>query len=71
MIVYLFGVGIVLFLSFLYDRIKKWRERTLLCLFAFLILFIIMGFRYGVGQDYFFTYVPMYLKIYNGIDTGV
>lgn len=71
MIVYLGSVGIVLFLSFLYDKANKGRERTLLYLWAFLILFVIMGFRYGVGQDYFFTYVPMYLKIYNGIDTGV
>nr|WP_237565656.1 EpsG family protein [Bifidobacterium breve] len=47
------------------DKLNK-RARILPFVITFLILFTISGFRYGVGTDYFFTYVPTYKQIYNG-----
>lgn len=35
------------------------------CVFIFLT-----GFRYGVGQDYFYTYVPYFTKVYYGGGQG-
>lgn len=41
----------------------------------FIIVFLFMGLRYGVGQDYFFTYVPVFNSILhtgtaNGVEPG-
>ena len=41
----------------------------------FFILFLVMGLRYGIGQDYFFTYKPVFETIlrngnYNNIEFG-
>jgi len=33
---------------------------------AIIPLMLIAGFRYGVGQDYFYTYVPIFQKVLNG-----
>lgn len=33
---------------------------------AIIPLILIAGFRYGVGQDYFYTYVPIFQKVLNG-----
>ncbi|WP_226817766.1 EpsG family protein [Bifidobacterium longum] len=47
------------------DKMSK-KARVLPFVITFLILFTVSGFRYGVGTDYFFTYVPTYKQIYNG-----
>ncbi|WP_242668095.1 EpsG family protein [Bifidobacterium longum] len=47
------------------DKLSK-KARVLPFVITFLILFTVSGFRYGVGTDYFFTYVPTYKQIYNG-----
>ena len=33
------------------------------CFFAFLVVFLVAALRYGVGTDYFFTYVPGFLAL--------
>ena len=33
---------------------------------AIIPLMLIAGFRYGVGQDYFYTYVPIFQEVLNG-----
>lgn len=40
-----------------YGREKKWGILFFLCIFLF------MGLRYGVGQDYFFSYVPIWNEV--------
>lgn len=69
--IYICSIGLVVLLAYIYDKVKINRDKALLYIVMFLILFVVMGFRYGVGQDYFFTYVPLYMNIYNGVDTGI
>lgn len=51
------------------------KKRNFYKFFIFLILFLVMGLRYGVGQDYFYTYQPVFDKIlesdsYKNIEYG-
>lgn len=70
MFVYIMLIVVTLGFATLYDRAsKKGKKQFSSCIFF--VLFVIMGFRYGVGQDYFYTYVPIYENIYAGIDTGI
>lgn len=48
-----------------YKDTKKWQLIGLVSLSALPIL-LISCFRYGVGTDYFYTYVPQFLSIVNG-----
>ena len=65
MFVYITTVFCCILLMYVADKLNK-RARILPFVITFLILFTISGFRYGVGTDYFFTYVPTYKQIYNG-----
>ena len=65
MFVYITTVFCCTLLMCVADKLNK-RARILPFVITFLILFTISGFRYGVGTDYFFTYVPTYKQIYNG-----
>lgn len=48
-----------------YKDIKQWQLIGLVSLSALPVL-LISCFRYGVGTDYFYTYVPQFLSIVNG-----
>lgn len=53
-------------MTFGIKKAKKENKKTMEIAFkvmAFLIPFIIMGLRYDVGQDYFYTYVPVFEKV--------
>ena len=65
MFVYITTVFCCTLLMCVADKLNK-RAKVLPFAIVFLILFTISGFRYGVGTDYFFTYVPTYKQIYNG-----
>lgn len=65
MFIYITSVFCCILLVCFADKLNK-RAEVLLFAIVFLILFTISGFRYGVGTDYFFTYVPTYKQIYNG-----
>lgn len=65
MFVYITSVFCCILLMCVADKLNK-RAKVLPFAIVFLILFTISGFRYGVGTDYFFTYVPTYKQIYNG-----
>ena len=65
MFVYITSVFCCILLMCVADKLNK-RAKVLPFAIVFLILFAISGFRYGVGTDYFFTYVPTYKQIYNG-----
>lgn len=78
MIVYVFMIISTVILSFGIKKYKKEKKKNLEFVFkfmAFLIPFLIMGLRYDVGQDYFFTYVPVFESIklfgnYEGVEWG-
>lgn len=62
MILYsVFALGVT-FVALFGDNVEK-KYKNALMLFAFCILFVFMGVRYGVGQDYFYTYVPVFESI--------
>lgn len=65
MFVYITTVFCCTLLMYVADKMSK-KARVLPFVITFLILFTVSGFRYGVGTDYFFTYVPTYKQIYNG-----
>lgn len=65
MFVYITTVFCCTLLMCVADKLSK-KARVLPFVITFLILFTVSGFRYGVGTDYFFTYVPTYKQIYNG-----
>lgn len=65
MLVYITTVFCCTLLMCVADKLSK-KARVLPFVITFLILFTVSGFRYGVGTDYFFTYVPTYKQIYNG-----
>ena len=65
MFVYITTVFCCTLLMCVADKLSK-KARFLPFVITFLILFTVSGFRYGVGTDYFFTYVPTYKQIYNG-----
>lgn len=65
MFVYITTVFCCTLLMCVADKMSK-KARVLPFVITFLILFTVSGFRYGVGTDYFFTYVPTYKQIYNG-----
>ena len=65
MFIYITSVFCCILLICVADKLNK-RAEVLPFAIVFLILFTISGFRYGVGTDYFFTYVPTYKQIYNG-----
>ena len=65
MFVYITTVVCCTLLMCVADKMSK-KARVLPFVITFLILFTVSGFRYGVGTDYFFTYVPTYKQIYNG-----
>lgn len=62
MVTYIVFLGFIEFISFLCESAKKSQQKYF-SLFLFLFLFLFMGLRYGVGQDYFFTYVPIYEQV--------
>lgn len=65
MFVYITTVFCCTLLMCVADKLSK-KAMVLPFVITFLILFTVSGFRYGVGTDYFFTYVPTYKQIYNG-----
>lgn len=82
MTVYIVGVLFSAILGFLYESYRKVKNRTikiettrnkaivpkfdLFQLIPMIPLALIAGFRYGVGQDYFYTYVPIFNKVLGG-----
>lgn len=62
MVIYLIFFSIIELITFLRESTKKSQQKYL-SLLLFLFLFLFMGLRYGIGQDYFFTYVPIYEQV--------
>lgn len=65
---FLLGLGIM-------KNNENQQKKYICIILAFLILFSVMGFRYGVGQDYFYTYKPVFEYIlqngeYSNIEFG-
>ena len=74
MAVYFVFVGFVLGISILRDTVAS-KYKTALTVFLFFVVFLFMGLRYGIGQDYFFTYVPIFESVANtgqanGVESG-
>lgn len=59
MLFYIFIASICLIFARLKDLLEK-NEKVFVDIILFIILFLVMGLRYDVGQDYFFTYAPLY-----------
>lgn len=57
--------SIVLYTSSSY-RIKKKEYKAPFFLASFFVLFLLAALRYGIGTDYFATYVPLFNGIANG-----
>lgn len=71
MIVYFIISFLSIFFSLLYYFSKKKdKYAKLMLFFSFFILFIFSAIRYGVYNDYLYTYVPEYNKIAQGISTN-
>ena len=78
MVVYIFMIISVVIMSLGIKKYKREGKKSLeyACKFiAFLIPFLIMGLRYDVGTDYFYTYVPVFEKIRSlgsveGVESG-
>ena len=82
MAVYTMGVIISALLGFLYSRYRNFHKKSifiksfsnkiyrinidLVKFIPMIPLAIIAGIRYGVGQDYFYTYVPVFNKVLLG-----
>lgn len=45
---------------------KEVRPQSIFLLFTFIVLFLLPAVRYGIGTDYFATYVPMFNRISSG-----
>lgn len=78
MSVYIFMIISTTLMSIGAVRSKKSGKKSLEFAFKimmFSIPFLVMGFRYGIGQDYFYTYVPVFQRIklsgtYAGVELG-
>lgn len=71
MLVYLILIAICLICGLVIDKVKINNEiekkySKIIFSIPFLLLFLISGIRYGVGQDYFGTYVYTFERILNG-----
>lgn len=62
MFAYIFTLGAVESLS-VFREIANKKGKAFFEFSIFIVLFCLMGFRYGVGQDYFFTYVPIFQEV--------
>ena len=71
MLVYLIMLFVCCACGILFDLKKSKKLGCFLMLMAFFVLFIVSGFRYGVGQDFFDTYVDTFEKIRYGIDVRI
>ncbi|MDD3341523.1 MAG: EpsG family protein [Bacilli bacterium] len=66
MIVYILGTFITIFIATLaVSNTSEKRTKNMLMFLSTLPLTFISGLRYGVGQDYFYTYVPAFNSILN------
>lgn len=78
MIVYIFMILSTVIMTIGIKKARKNKNKSLeiACkIMIFLIPFLIMAFRYGIGVDYFYTYVPVFETIkltgeYNNIEGG-
>lgn len=57
----------VLFVVSITEKNKKYLLSKILLFLSFCISLLPMGLRYGIGTDYFYTYVPYFKWIGNGI----
>lgn len=48
---------------------KKVRPQSIFLFFTFIVLFFLPAVRYGIGTDYFATYVPMFNRISRGTNS--
>ena len=72
MVIYVVFSIICCLLAFLHDKLNNKIDKSFVYCFLFFIVFSFMGLRYGVGQDYFYTYVPSFQKIsIYGYDSNV
>lgn len=69
--VYVLTLSISAIFAYGYDRTRDKRKMFLYFFLAMLIPTTLMAFRYGVGQDYFYTYVPVFNSILYGTNTGI
>lgn len=52
-----------LMVAWAYDRAIPYGKEKKWGILFFLLIFLFMGLRYGVGQDYFFSYVPIWEEV--------
>lgn len=63
--IYIFTLVISLMFAFCYDHASNKKQKQIFFIMTSIIPFFVMAFRYGVGQDYFYTYVPVFESILN------
>ena len=51
--------------AFCYDHASNKKQMTVFFIFTLIMPFFVMALRYGVGQDYFYTYVPVFNSVLN------
>lgn len=68
MAVYLIMLFICCVCGFFCDANKDMKIKKILIIVAFFSLFAVSGFRYGVGQDFFGTYIATFEKMRSGIE---
>ena len=51
--------------AFCYDHASNKKQMTVFFILTLIMPFFVMALRYGVGQDYFYTYVPVFNSVLN------
>lgn len=74
MLAYFIVIPLIIGMGYLRDHCRK-EQKQAADVILFLAMFLFMGIRYGIGQDYFYTYVPVFNTIletgtYSGSEVG-
>ncbi len=70
MIVYIIMLITVLMFAYISIQVKNRKLKILFIILTIMPFIIVSGFRYGVGTDYFYRYVPDFNKIANNIEVN-
>lgn len=63
MYIYIIFASVCIFISVISEYSK---QKKILEIIEFIFLAFFMGLRYGIGQDYFYTYVPVFNNVIRG-----
>ena len=63
MAIYLIFLILCMMLTWLYDHAKPYHKEVKWGILFFLVIFLFMGLRYGVGQDYWWAYIPIWEEV--------